>query len=106
LTSNTPLSTHTDTPPLHDALPTSQSNGPAVASCRSHGHDSENQPKGRRDEEEEAAQRSQDRCRHDRDLGPAAKMLIRENVDHQQDRKSTRLNSSHVSISYAVFCLK
>src|SRR5699024_11309003 len=23
-----------------------------------------------------------------------------------QDRKSTRLNSSHVSISYAVFCLK
>src|SRR5699024_11908877 len=28
--------------------------------------------------------------------------------DHRpdQDRKSTRLNSSHVSISYAVFCLK
>src|SRR5207249_7201905 len=25
---------------------------------------------------------------------------------HQLDRKSTRLNSSHVSISYAVFCLK
>src|SRR5437868_12085653 len=24
---------------------------------------------------------------------------------HCQDRKSTRLNSSHVSISYAVFCL-
>src|SRR5689334_23539875 len=24
----------------------------------------------------------------------------------QQDRKSTRLNSSHSSISYAVFCLK
>src|SRR5436305_2153348 len=28
-------------------------------------------------------------------------------VDHQhRDRKSTRLNSSHVRISYAVFCLK
>src|SRR5207249_9573150 len=27
-------------------------------------------------------------------------------VDPAQDRKSTRLNSSHVSISYAVFCLK
>src|SRR6266702_7186620 len=29
-------------------------------------------------------------------------------VDRQQigDRKSTRLNSSHVAISYAVFCLK
>src|SRR5438067_5996988 len=25
---------------------------------------------------------------------------------HTADRKSTRLNSSHVSISYAVFCLK
>src|SRR3712207_7051495 len=28
-------------------------------------------------------------------------------VDHvQEDRKSTRLNSSHANISYAVFCLK
>src|SRR5690554_7773121 len=26
--------------------------------------------------------------------------------EHPQDRKSTRLNSSHVRISYAVFCLK
>src|SRR5699024_12805537 len=26
--------------------------------------------------------------------------------DERRDRKSTRLNSSHVSISYAVFCLK
>src|SRR5204863_8947906 len=27
-------------------------------------------------------------------------------VDPEEDRKSTRLNSSHVEISYAVFCLK
>src|SRR5689334_24185954 len=27
-------------------------------------------------------------------------------MTHAQDRKSTRLNSSHSSISYAVFCLK
>src|SRR5207249_9643239 len=27
-------------------------------------------------------------------------------LDDALDRKSTRLNSSHVSISYAVFCLK
>src|SRR5699024_11325531 len=27
-------------------------------------------------------------------------------VKAEKDRKSTRLNSSHVSISYAVFCLK
>src|SRR3712207_8896362 len=26
--------------------------------------------------------------------------------DHKADRKSTRLNSSHANISYAVFCLK
>src|SRR5437870_11054914 len=26
--------------------------------------------------------------------------------DAERDRKSTRLNSSHVAISYAVFCLK
>src|SRR3712207_8807646 len=26
--------------------------------------------------------------------------------DRHQDRKSTRLNSSHANISYAVFCLK
>src|SRR5690348_18039531 len=28
------------------------------------------------------------------------------NLDQREDRKSTRLNSSHPSISYAVFCLK
>src|SRR5438477_3083859 len=27
-------------------------------------------------------------------------------ADRELDRKSTRLNSSHMSISYAVFCLK
>src|SRR5699024_11395941 len=27
-------------------------------------------------------------------------------LTEEEDRKSTRLNSSHVSISYAVFCLK
>src|SRR5204863_4188719 len=30
----------------------------------------------------------------------------RRRVEWLQDRKSTRLNSSHVEISYAVFCLK
>src|SRR5207249_9632508 len=38
-----------------------------------------------------------DRCRR----GPCFK-----GIDVVADRKSTRLNSSHVSISYAVFCLK
>src|SRR5690606_39466041 len=31
---------------------------------------------------------------------------VRESPGLAQDRKSTRLNSSHVKISYAVFCLK
>src|SRR5699024_4539394 len=31
---------------------------------------------------------------------------VRRGMDFYDDRKSTRLNSSHVSISYAVFCLK
>src|SRR5258705_2113779 len=29
----------------------------------------------------------------------------RHNSDRERDRKSTRLNSSHLGISYAVFCL-
>src|SRR2546430_12546520 len=32
--------------------------------------------------------------------------LARLRVEQHQDRKSTRLNSSHSQISYAVFCLK
>src|SRR5690606_42124684 len=31
---------------------------------------------------------------------------LRQTAIAQRDRKSTRLNSSHVKISYAVFCLK
>src|SRR5439155_1629751 len=33
-------------------------------------------------------------------------LLVRDLEREQGDRKSTRLNSSHVAISYAVFCLK
>src|SRR3712207_7313108 len=32
--------------------------------------------------------------------------VLGEQLQHTQDRKSTRLNSSHANISYAVFCLK
>src|SRR6266576_6534802 len=37
---------------------------------------------------------------------PAAAIGCRHAAFHPRDRKSTRLNSSHVEISYAVFCLK
>src|SRR2546429_2994432 len=36
----------------------------------------------------------------------ALELLARERRGHLRDRKSTRLNSSHGYISYAVFCLK
>src|SRR5690606_40994213 len=37
---------------------------------------------------------------------PLARTIFRAGQRHGRDRKSTRLNSSHVKISYAVFCLK
>src|SRR2546422_3324424 len=45
-----------------------------------------------------------DRCFHLSAIGPDAAWF---RVDYStEDRKSTRLNSSHGYISYAVFCLK
>src|SRR5437660_4085026 len=51
---------------------------------------------------------------HSRDLLPgrrqngqtAGRRHSRRRQTKREDRKSTRLNSSHVAISYAVFCLK
>src|SRR5690606_41725075 len=43
------------------------------------------------------------------DLGLDGRVVVTENDPTSaaaRDRKSTRLNSSHVKISYAVFCLK
>src|SRR3989442_7794667 len=42
--------------------------------------------------------------RHAADRPPFPSRIQRDR--HGRDRKSTRLNSSHVRISYAVFCLK
>src|SRR5258707_4094518 len=42
-----------------------------------------------------------------RRLPPAARRVRSRGVESEtRDRKSTRLNSSHANISYAVFCLK
>src|SRR5436305_14880943 len=50
---------------------------------------------------------------HHRDRPGRVRQVHRDALPHadlgqarEQDRKSTRLNSSHVRISYAVFCLK
>src|SRR5207249_10068405 len=72
---------------LHDALPISaRSRG----TCRQAGA-GQSQPRHRR--------------RPERNAHLVHLVLVR-GVVRRVDRKSTRLNSSHVSISYAVFCLK
>src|SRR5256885_9568682 len=42
----------------------------------------------------------------DQQSEPEVRHRQRREAEHAQDRKSTRLNSSHLVISYAVFCLK
>src|SRR5256885_15939632 len=76
--------------PLHDALPISASAGAGLAppflesqTVRDHGDRRERHRGAGQDRRE---QNSPDRI--------------------ERDRKSTRLNSSHLVISYAVFCLK
>src|SRR5699024_12058677 len=71
---------------LHDALPISPE-------------------AGRRGGSSEAGVESVFRCRgRARAPGSGEAEVVRQRPG--RDRKSTRLNSSHVSISYAVFCLK
>src|SRR3712207_7255339 len=43
---------------------------------------------------------------HDGAVGFVARYRVEGYVFEERDRKSTRLNSSHANISYAVFCLK
>src|SRR3712207_8060089 len=43
---------------------------------------------------------------HRRKFCPRPGALLRGRARARADRKSTRLNSSHANISYAVFCLK
>src|SRR5688572_31304879 len=72
--------------------------------------DQRDDPEGRRRED----RRQQDQGRpHHGHPGPdhlrrreEAAQLPAAQRDAKQDRKSTRLNSSHSQISYAVFCLK
>src|SRR5699024_11611892 len=86
---------------LHDALPISRSSGPTPRTTP-------------------AARRAPDMCGRFaffQEIQPLlddldavdltdGRLRSRWNIPHTTDRKSTRLNSSHVSISYAVFCLK
>src|SRR5207253_11384937 len=92
-----PPATHTLS--LHDALPIFRRSAPQCdRETRHRGIEHRLQQDGGEDEP------------HDRDEGEHAPE-VHEAVgvasqSTQRDRKSTRLNSSHVAISYAVFCLK
>src|SRR5437763_6534705 len=54
----------------------------------------------------EAVKTGSDLAAYDSILVPAMARVRRDHEMGQLDRKSTRLNSSHRCISYAVFCLK
>src|SRR5438874_8848 len=102
---NDPPTTEIYTLSLHDALPISERLGVLVdlgvraartlAQC--HGEI------GGRDV---AVVRVVERADDGGGLGAAAELDERPELLDPRDRKSTRLNSSHVEISYAVFCLK
>src|SRR5690242_21317474 len=76
---------------LHDALPISRQ-GPAQ--CGAAAPAAQMAP---------GKQRNEDQPGQD---GEHRLMREGERLAEKVDRKSTRLNSSHMSISYAVFCLK
>src|SRR5437868_13286437 len=77
---------------LHDALPISPGSG-------TRRKDQEGENEAEQVVERQLAQYAFVREERDREV----RLTFRE---ASADRKSTRLNSSHVSISYAVFCLK
>src|SRR5690606_42040967 len=85
---------------LHDALPISRSRRPRARSCAT---------SARAAHEQRARERAPRRARAPRRRAPrrrAARRPAAAREDDHADRKSTRLNSSHVKTSYAVFCLK
>src|SRR5690606_41965711 len=86
--------THTFPLSLHDALPISR----GARRARAHGRVPPRLPA-------RVGQAPRDRLDEPRAQAALAVRVPR-HVPHPRDRKSTRLNSSHVKISYAVFCLK
>src|SRR5690606_39817488 len=86
---------------LHDALPISATHDSHPLGRRPHG----------RAPRTETGVRARERLRgrrrgRERQAGPRSGYEPATRRRGHGDRKSTRLNSSHVKISYAVFCLK
>src|SRR5205814_9833140 len=76
-------------------------------------HDARSDLAGLALEREVEARRAHHRLRVERRLAPSHLDVVAvegdvdvAELDNVEDRKSTRLNSSHLGISYAVFCLK
>src|SRR5699024_12242450 len=97
---------HVSSRPLHDALPTSAGHVAArVLGAEAHPHERLGVLRGHAEEasdphpEQRTRPAEIDGGGHSGDVADA-------DGRSEGDRKSTRLNSSHVSISYAVFCLK
>src|SRR5699024_12237385 len=91
---------------LHDALPISELGfDDMAAEDPSHEVDRLGAAVGEEDPVDGNADRVGERPGRLRGIGIAAHRVEITPQD-RGDRKSTRLNSSHVSISYAVFCLK
>src|SRR5207249_10253366 len=101
-----PAASATSTPSLHDALPIYL--GEDGAAARAHG---EERPRARLDavaghgaEPAHPRVAPPARSRAAAARAPRGAGVLRSGRSAARDRKSTRLNSSHVSISYAVFC--
>src|SRR5699024_12630409 len=91
---------------LHDALPISENDG--WGSDLMYTAPYERDPPASTEESPMPERWKQDVVEPTRRLDRMSWMLASSvlALAHELDRKSTRLNSSHVSISYAVFCLK
>src|SRR5207302_10851044 len=103
LASNVPQATHIHTLSLHDALPISRSQVRFREARKRNNGRVGLQAADRRDwtAETEVAVDLIGQHRHAVVIGDVDQLTT-----DRGDRKSTRLNSSHVKISYAVFCLK
>src|SRR5262245_64262091 len=92
----------TSTLSLHDALPIYHVRGPHP------GVDDDDRPRRQRHRAQHFERRRRDAGEERDDVVEQADLRLVQELPEiaDQDRKSTRLNSSHLGISYAVFCLK
>src|SRR5205814_8768190 len=97
--SHAPSTTHISTLSLHDALPISHEHPRRLRRAVSWSSGFRSFSPARNILQAPSRQQSPSSYSSDRDSPPVKPQKSR-------DRKSTRLNSSHLGISYAVFCLK